>query len=114
MFMFMFTPLISWVFARWTWFCVEDAKAHTTACNLAYCTPQLACTCNCTVPLQDLYRISRQLAAVVVPHEYGLDEQGKLLIGSKICSELLGKLLIDLESMKVGGWQLEREVEQQS
>jgi inositol hexakisphosphate/diphosphoinositol-pentakisphosphate kinase len=51
--------------------------------------------------VQDLYRISRQLAAVVVPHEYGLDEPGKLLIGSKICSELLGKLLIDLESMKV-------------
>lgn len=51
--------------------------------------------------MQDLYRISRQLAAVVVPHEYGLDEPGKLLIGSKICSELLGKLLIDLESMKV-------------
>lgn len=51
---------------------------------------------------QDLYRISRQLAAVVVPHEYGLDEQGKLLIGSKICSELLGKLMCDLESMKVG------------
>jgi hypothetical protein len=50
---------------------------------------------------QDLYRISRQLASVVVPHEYGLDEQGKLLIGSKICAELLGKLLVDLESMKV-------------
>lgn len=50
---------------------------------------------------QDLYRISRQLASVVVPHEYGLDEHGKLLIGSKICAELLGKLLCDLESMKV-------------
>lgn len=64
----------------------------------------LASLCNpVPVHFQDLYRISRQLAAVVVPHEYGLDEQGKLLIGSKICSELLGKLLIDLESMKVGG-----------
>jgi hypothetical protein len=52
---------------------------------------------------QDLYRISRQLASVVVPHEYGLDEHGKLLIGSKICAELLGKLLCDLESMKVRG-----------
>jgi inositol hexakisphosphate/diphosphoinositol-pentakisphosphate kinase len=47
--------------------------------------------------------VSRQLASVVVPHEYGLDGPGKLLIGSKICAELLGKLLCDLDSMKVGG-----------
>lgn len=40
-----------------------------------------------------------------MPHEYGLDEHGKLLIGSKICAELLGKLMCDLDSMKVGrGW----------
>jgi hypothetical protein len=45
--------------------------------------------------------VSRQLASVVVPHEYGLDGPGKLLIGSKICAELLGKLLCDLDSMKV-------------
>jgi inositol hexakisphosphate/diphosphoinositol-pentakisphosphate kinase len=44
--------------------------------------------------------VSRQLASVVVPHEYGLDGPGKLLIGSKICAELLGKLLCDLDSMK--------------
>jgi hypothetical protein len=31
---------------------------------------------------------------------YGLDPPGKLTIGSKICSELLGKLLSDLESMR--------------
>ncbi len=31
----------------------------------------------------------------------GLDGPGKLLIGSKICAELLGKLMCDLESMKV-------------
>lgn len=30
-----------------------------------------ACTFPCTVPLQDLYRISRHLAAVVVPHQHG-------------------------------------------
>lgn len=47
--------------------------------------------------------MSRQLASVVVPHEYGLDGPGKLLIGSKICAELLGKLMCDLDSMKVGG-----------
>jgi hypothetical protein len=64
-----------------------------------------SCVLPASVP-QDLYRISRQLAAVVVPHEYGLDEQGKLLIGSKICSELLGKLMCDLESMKVCGARL--------
>lgn len=50
---------------------------------------------------QELYVLSRQLAAVVVPHEYGLDGPGKLHIGSKICGELLGKLMCDLESMKV-------------
>jgi hypothetical protein len=54
--------------------------------------------------LQELYGVSRQLASVVVPHEYGLDGPGKLLIGSKICAELLGKLLCDLDSMKVRGW----------
>lgn len=53
------------------------------------------------VLLQDLYQVSRQLAAVVVPHEYGLNGSGKLLIGSKICAELLGKLMCDLDSMKV-------------
>lgn len=31
---------------------------------------------------------------------YGVDPPGKLFIGSKICSELLGKLLIDLDSMR--------------
>eukprot|EP00879_Flechtneria_rotunda_P009465 GHRR01009908.1.p1 GENE.GHRR01009908.1~~GHRR01009908.1.p1 ORF type:complete len:896 (+),score=398.55 GHRR01009908.1:452-3139(+) len=50
--------------------------------------------------LEELYAISRQLASVVVPHEYGLDGPGKLLIGSKICAELLGKLMCDLDSMK--------------
>lgn len=64
--------------------------------------------------------MSRQLASVVVPHEYGLDGPGKLLIGGKICAELLGKLLCDLDSMKVGtafegmrwsAWQLQCNME---
>jgi hypothetical protein len=59
------------------------------------------CACHTFLSLQELYRVSRQLASVVVPHEYGLDGPGKLLIGSKICAELLGKLLCDLDSMKV-------------
>ncbi|WIA10709.1 hypothetical protein OEZ85_010886 [Tetradesmus obliquus] len=50
--------------------------------------------------LKELYGVARTLASVVVPHEYGLDGPGKLLIGSKICAELLGKLLCDLDSMK--------------
>ena len=53
--------------------------------------------------MQDLYTTARTLAAVVVPHEYGLDPQGKLHIGSKICCELLAKLLADLDSMQVNG-----------
>jgi inositol hexakisphosphate/diphosphoinositol-pentakisphosphate kinase len=56
-----------------------------------------------SVWLQDLYTTARTLASVVVPHEYGLDPQGKLHIGSKICCELLAKLLADLDSMQVGG-----------
>ena len=34
-------------------------------------------------------------------NRYGIDPVGKLTIGSKICAELLGKLLSDLESMRI-------------
>lgn len=53
-------------------------------------------------PPQELYSASRRLAAVVVPHEYGLDPPSKLRIGAKICCELLAKLLADLDATKVG------------
>ncbi len=40
------------------------------------------------------------LADAVIPNEYGIDPRGKLRIGSMICSQLLGKLLADLASMR--------------
>jgi hypothetical protein len=52
---------------------------------------------------QELYATSRQLAACVVPHEYGLEPAQKLRIGAKIAAELVAKLLMDLASMQVGG-----------
>jgi inositol hexakisphosphate/diphosphoinositol-pentakisphosphate kinase len=36
----------------------------------------------------------------VIPNEYGIHPAGKLRIGSMICSQLLGKLLADLASMR--------------
>jgi hypothetical protein len=54
-----------------------------------------------THPTQELYAKARQLAACVVPHEYGLEAEQKLRIGSKIAAELLTKLLMDLASMQV-------------
>jgi hypothetical protein len=38
---------------------------------------------------------------LLTPNRYGIDPVGKLTIGSKICAELLGKLLSDLESMRI-------------
>jgi hypothetical protein len=43
---------------------------------------------------------ARALAAAVIPNEYGISPGGKLRIGSMICSQLLGKLLADLASMR--------------
>ncbi|KXZ56516.1 hypothetical protein GPECTOR_1g463 [Gonium pectorale] len=50
--------------------------------------------------LEELYVVAKLLADIVIPCEYGLDAGGKLRIGSKIANELLGKLLIDLASMR--------------
>jgi len=50
--------------------------------------------------LRELYVVSRQLAIAVIPNEYGIDPQGKLRIGSRIATELLGKLLVDLDAMR--------------
>ncbi len=44
--------------------------------------------------------MAKLLADVVIPCEYGLDPGGKLRIGSKIANELLGKLMVDLASMR--------------
>ena len=43
---------------------------------------------------------ARLLANAVIPNEYGLSMGGKLRIGSKICSALLGKILADLGNMR--------------
>ena len=43
---------------------------------------------------------AKVLADAVIPNEYGIDDQQKLRIGSKICSALMGKLLADLANMR--------------
>ena len=43
---------------------------------------------------------AKELANAVIPNEYGIDPSGKLRIGSKICSSLLGKILADLANMR--------------
>lgn len=50
--------------------------------------------------LEELYTAAKELAAAVIPNEYGLQPLGKLRIGSTICANLLGKLLADLASMR--------------
>lgn len=54
----------------------------------------------CVSIAQELFSVAKALADVVIPCEYGLESEGKLAIGGKICAELLGKLLCDLASMK--------------
>ena len=43
---------------------------------------------------------AKQAADAVIPNEYGIDPPGKLRIGSKICCNLLGKVLADLANMR--------------
>ena len=43
---------------------------------------------------------AKELANAVIPNEYGIDPAGKLRIGSKICSNLMGKILADLANMR--------------
>lgn len=50
--------------------------------------------------LEPVYRRAKVLADAVIPNEYGIDSDGKLRIGAKICEELVGKLLADLASMR--------------
>jgi inositol hexakisphosphate/diphosphoinositol-pentakisphosphate kinase len=50
--------------------------------------------------MRPVYEIAKELAAAVVPNEYGIDPAQKLRIGSTICTQLLGKLLADLASMR--------------
>eukprot|EP00887_Chlorella_sp_A99_P004707 scaffold4.g4707.t1 len=50
--------------------------------------------------LEPVYQVAKQLADAVIPNEYGVVPTAKLRIGSMICSQLLGKLLADLASMR--------------
>lgn len=63
---------------------------------------------------QELYNTAKVLATVVVPNEYGVTPKDKLLIGSRICSQLLGKLLADLgntrEESRMTSHSSEREI----
>ena len=45
-------------------------------------------------------QVAKVLADSVIPNEYGIDPEGKLHIGSKICTNLLGKILSDLSNMR--------------
>ena len=45
-------------------------------------------------------QVAKVLADSVIPNEYGIDPEGKLKIGSKICTNLLGKILSDLQNMR--------------
>ena len=50
--------------------------------------------------LKELFSAAKKLASAVIPSEYGVSPSNKLTIGSKICGELLGKLLCDMRSMR--------------
>lgn len=48
--------------------------------------------------LLQIFPVAKRLADCVVPAEYGIAPDYKLRIGKKIASELIGKLLADLEN----------------
>lgn len=50
--------------------------------------------------LEELYDVSRILGNLVIPSEYGIDRQSKFRIGVGICSQVLGKLLVDLANTR--------------
>ncbi|GAX74145.1 hypothetical protein CEUSTIGMA_g1594.t1 [Chlamydomonas eustigma] len=52
------------------------------------------------VGLEELYSNVKKLAEVVIANEYGLLPTDRLSIGSKICRELVGKLLSDMANMR--------------
>ena len=64
--------------------------------------------------LAELYHLSKQLADIIIPNEYGISPAGKLQIGSKVCTALIGKILQDLqntreESLEAEGGEAEEE-----
>ena len=53
-----------------------------------------------TVLLKRIYELSKSMADVVVPNEYGITGEERWDIGSRICSELLKKLCRDFSAMR--------------
>jgi hypothetical protein len=47
-----------------------------------------------------VFPIAKQLADCVIPAEYGITPAHKLRIAKKVASELIGKLLVDLENSR--------------
>lgn len=47
-----------------------------------------------------IFPVAKRLADCVVPAEYGISPDYKLRIGKKIASELIGKLLADLDNSR--------------
>ena len=62
----------------------------------------------CTAVLAD---VCTARTAQVIPNEYGIQPEDKLSVGSKVCRELLGKLLADMANMReesivtAGSWE---------
>lgn len=46
--------------------------------------------------MEKIYRVARELGKAYVPQEYGIGSRTKLLIGTRMCCELLKKIRNDL------------------
>jgi len=65
--------------------------------------------------LKRVYTLSKKMADIVVPNEYGITNEDRWDIGSRICSELLGKLCRDfsyMRQMSISDNQIEEEEEE--
>lgn len=51
-------------------------------------------------PWLQVFPIAKELADCVIPAEYGITAAYKLRIAEKIAAELIGKLLLDLETSR--------------
>merc|ERR1739848_66698 len=50
--------------------------------------------------LKKIYKLSKRMADIVVPNEYGISEGERWNIGTRICSELMKKLGRDFSAMR--------------
>jgi hypothetical protein len=56
---------------------------------------------NIALPLSvQVFPIAKELADCVIPAEYGISAPEKLRIAKKIAAELIGKLLVDLDTSR--------------